>query len=571
MAGHDHPHHPTPLERVFSLLAPDRREVWIVLLFAVGVGVFTLATPLAAAAMLNNTALGTLAQQVFVLALGLLVALVLAALLQLLQTVTVEYIQRRLFARVVNDLAYRLPRVKAEAFDHDHGPEVVNRFFDVMTVQKSVATLMLDGITIVLQILIGLILLGVYDSALLGYDIVLIGGLLVMVFVLGRGAVGSAIRESISKYEVAGWMQEMARHRLAFKLAGGPRYARERADELTRDYLLKRQAHFRRVVRQFGFALFLQAFAIAGLLVVGGYLVSERRLTLGQLVAAEIVVTMVVGSFTKFGKQLESYYDLLAAADKLGHLMDLPLERAGGEAFPARAGGAKVAVLGVRFGYGGYGHTVLDRLDLTLAPGERVALTGPNGSGKTTLAELLFGLRLPDHGRIEIDDADLRDLSLESVRERIAIVSGVEVFDGTVLSNIGMGREEVTAADVRAALRSVGLLETILAYPDGLNSALGTGGTQLSLGQVNRLMLARALVGKPRLLVLDETLDHMDADIRENVLPAILGRDAPWTLLVITHSDEVSALCDRVIHLGKRLPDHAVPPVAAPTRPASHS
>jgi len=165
----------------------------------------------------------------------------------------------------------------------------------------------------------------------------------------------------------------------------------------------------------------------------------------------------------------------------------------------------------------------------------------------------------------------LRDLSLESVRERIAIVSGVEVFDGTVLSNIGMGREEVTAADVRAALRSVGLLETILAYPDGLNSALGTGGTQLSLGQVNRLMLARALVGKPRLLVLDETLDHMDADIRENVLPAVLGRDAPWTLLVITHSDEVSALCDRVIHLGKRLPDHAVPPVAAPTRPESHS
>ncbi len=551
MAGHDHPHHPTPLQRVFSLLAPERREVWVVLLFAVGVGLFTLATPLVAGAVLNNAALGTLVQQVFVLVLGLLIALVLAALLQLLQTVAVEYIQRRLFVRVVDDLAYRLPRVKAEAFDHDHGPEVVNRFFDVMTVQKSAATLMLDGITIVLQILIGLILLGVYDTVLLGYDIVLVGGLLVMVFVFGRGAVGSAIRESISKYEVAGWMQEMARHRLAFKLAGGPRFARERADELTRDYLRKRQDHFRRVVRQFGFALFLQAFAIAGLLAVGGYLVSERRLTLGQLVAAEIVVTLVVGSFTKFGKQLDSYYDLLAAADKLGHLMDLPLERAGGEAFPARAGGAKVAVRGVRFGYGGHGHAVLDHLDLTLAAGERVALTGPNGCGKTTLVELLFGLRVPDGGRIEIDDADLRDVSLESVRERVAIVSGVEVFDGTVLSNVGMGRAAVTAADARAALQQVGLLETILALPDGLNTALGTGGTPLSLGQVNRLMLARALVGKPRLLVLDETLDHMDADIRANVLPAILGRDAPWTLLVVTHSAEVGALCDRVIHLGR--------------------
>lgn len=556
---HGHHDHMSPLRRVFSLLAPEGREVWVVLIFAVGVGLFTLATPLVAGAVLNNTALGTLGQQVFVLAIGLLLALGLAAVLQLLQTVTVEYIQQRLFVRVVSDLSERLPRVRAAAFDRDHGPEVVNRFFDVLTVQKSAATLLLDGLSVTLQIIIGLVLLGVYDTALLGYDLILIAGLLFMVFALGRGAVGSAIRESITKYRVAGWMQEVARHRMTFKLSGGPRLARARADDLSREYLGRRQEHFRRVIRQFGFALFLQAAAVAGLLAVGGYLVSERRITLGQLVAAEIVVTLVVGSFTKLGKQLESFYDLLSAADKLGHLMDLPLERDTGEKFPPRTGPARVDVLGVRFGYAeGHRPAVFDHFDLHIAAGERVALTGPNGSGKTTLVGLLFGMRTPDAGRVEIDGTDLRDVSLESFREHAAVVSGVEIFEGTVLDNLRMGRDGVTAADARAVLQQVGLLETVLGYPDGLQTQLGTGGLPLSLGQVNRLMLARAVLGKPRLLVLDETLDHMDADIRQNVLPAVLGRDAPWTLLVITHSDEVEKLCDRVIRLDR------------PTTPAAH-
>ena len=553
----DHDHHgdhKPPLKRVLELLSPDRRDIWIVALFAVGIGLFNLAAPVVAMAVVNTAAQQTLGQQVLILSAALLLALGLAAFLQVLQNVTVEYLQQRIFVRVADDLTYRLPRADVAAFDSTHGPELLNRFFDVLTVQKSSATLLLDGVGIVIQIVVGLVLLGFYDAALIGYDIVLIVCLLFMVFVLGRGAVSSAIRESKAKYAVAGWMEEIARHRIAFKLAGGPRFALEKGDQLTREYLLARQDHFRRVMRQFGFALFLQAAANAALLAIGGYLVAEGRLTLGQLVAAEIVVTLVVASFTKFGKQFESYYDLLAAADKLGHLIDIPLERSGGVSHLSHSDGTKIEAKQLSFSYGHGQPEVIHGLDLSLRPGERVALMGPNGSGKSTFVELLFGLRLPSSGRIEVDGLDLRDVRLESFREHAAIVKGVEIFEGTVLANIRMGREEIGMYDVRDALQRVGLMNAISELPHGLHTPLQTNGAPLSLGQINRLMLARAIAGQPRFLVLDETLDHMDSDLRETVLPAILDRNSRWTLLVVTHSDEVAKLCDRTILFDRTVP-----------------
>jgi ABC-type bacteriocin/lantibiotic exporter with double-glycine peptidase domain len=326
----------------------------------------------------------------------------------------------------------------------------------------------------------------------------------------------------------------------------------EKTDLLTREYLLARRDHFRVLMRQIGFALFLQVVANVILLGLGGSLVIRGELTLGELVAAEIVVTLVVASFAKLGKQLEAYYDLLAAVDKLGYLLDLELEEEGQEHHHPRTGGAAVALHHVSFTYDGQHSPAVNDLSLQLRPGERVTITGRNGAGKSTLADLLFGLRHPNHGWVEIDGADIRTMRLDSLREHVALVKGIEVIEGSVADNVRMGRDHISQVDVRTALQRVGLLETILALPDGLDTMLWTGGAPLSLGQANRLMVARAIVGQPRLLILDEALDHMDADIRDTVLPAILGPDARWTLVVISHSQEVAAICDRVFELSPK-------------------
>jgi putative ABC transport system ATP-binding protein len=549
----DH-HSMSPITRLFRLLRQEKRDLWTVTIYAIAVGVLSLAVPLTAMAVVNTVAMATLTQQLLVLCLVLFVCLVLASFIRILQSVVVEYLQRRVFAQVVADLAYRLPRVELKAFDRQHGPELVNRFFDVLTVQKSAATLLLDGITVVLQTLIGLILLAAYHEVLLGFDVFLIVSLFFVVFVLGRGGVRSAIQESLAKYRVAGWMEDIARNPIAFKLGGGPKLALSRGDELVREYLEARHEHFGIVLRQFGFTLMLQATANALLLGLGGYLVIQGQLTLGQLVAAEIVVTMVVASFPKLGKQLESYYDLLAAIDKLGHLQDLPLERTGGAAMkPATSNtpGAAIEFRDVGYRYDAGLRQVLDRLRFRILPGERVALVGRNGAGKTTVAELLFGMRSPTEGYVQFDDMDLRDADLGSIREQMAVVSGLEIFEGSILENVRMGRDRLTVADVRTALQAVGLLDDVLGMPGGLETRLTVGGRPLSLGQTHRLMIARAIVARPRLLVLDETLDAMDRTVRDHVLPAVMDRKAPWTLIAITHSASVAAQCDRSISLDR--------------------
>ncbi len=305
------------------------------------------------------------------------------------------------------------------------------------------------------------------------------------------------------------------------------------------------------LLRQFVFALVLQVAASTTLLALGGFLVIQEQLTLGQLVAAEIVVTLVVASLTKLNKQLESYYDLLAAVDKLGHLLELPLERQTGEAHQARTKGAALRIHNVSFAYEPGRRLVLDGFELDIQPGERLAIVGPNGAGKSTLVDLLFGTRTPTSGHITIDGTDIRDLRLQSLREHVAIVKGIEIFDGTILENVRMGRDEMAIAEVRRALTAVGLLVDVLDLPEGLNTRLGTGGTPLSLGQCERLMLARAIAGQPRLLILDEVLDDMDREVRSEVMPAIFGKEALWTLVVVSHSQEVAQLCDRQVVMRK--------------------
>lgn len=553
-ADHDAAHGPPPMRRLLGLFRADRRDLWLVVIYAIGIGILSLATPIALMAVVNTVALATLTQQLIVLCLGLFVCLALVGLFRLLQLTVVEFVQRRIFVRVAADLAYRLPRIRTEAFDYRHGPELVNRFFDVLTAQKASASLLLDGIDVVMSTVIGLTLLASYHHVLLGFDIVLIAALAFLVWPLGRGAVATSINESRAKYAVASWLEEMARHPAAFKLSGGPLFALEQTDLLTRQYLIARSSHFRILMRQYGFALAVYALATTSLLALGGYLVIGGQLTLGQLVAAELVVTLVVVSFTKMGKQLEAYYDLLAAVDKLGYLFDLPLERVGGVVHQPQSKGARIRIHDVTFSYKTGRRNVIDRFSLSIEPGERVALLGPNGAGKSTLVDLLFGTRIPNQGLVEIDGQDLRDVQLESLREHVTVVRGVEIVAGTVLENVRMGREEISVAEVRRALTEVRLLDDILDLPEGLNTPLLAGGLPLSLGQAERLMLARAIAGQPRLLVLDEVLDDMDREVRDEVFPLLFSGAAHWTLLVITHSQEVAQCCDRSVLLNRQRP-----------------
>ena len=538
----DHPgHHLTPLRRLMALVKLERDDVWVAVIYAVGVGLLSLATPLGVQILVNTVAFGALLQPLLVLTTLLLFGLAFAGVLRALQAYVVERLQQRIFARVALDLAHRLPHVRLGALDGRHGPELMNRFFDVVTVQKGAATLLVDGISIALQTVVGTLLLAFYHPFLLAFDVVLLGSV-ALVFLLGRGAIPSAIKESKTKYSLAAWLQETARHVETFKLQGADALARRRAESLTRDYLAARNKHFKVLFRQIVGALVVQAAASAALLGIGGWLVIARQLTLGQLVAAELIVTAVVASFAKLGKYFEAFYDLVAAVDKLGHMVDLPTERGGEVTLGALETGLEVRAshTAVRHADG----SVLSGVQFHLRPGEAVALIGESGSGKSSVVDALTGVRGHVGGRIDIDGIAIEQLSLAPLRRTMAIVRLDGLFAGTIDENVRLGRHEVSSHDARLALERLGIWDAVSALPEGVETVIATHGKGLCSDLAHRLVIARALAGRPRLLVLDGVLDVLGPAARVAVTAAVAAADRSWSIIVTTSGRHIPPWVD---------------------------
>lgn len=537
----------SPIRQLVLILRPELTDIVVVAIFSLVVGILSLAMPITVEALVNTVAFGRYLQPLFVLALMLFTFLAFAAVLRGLQTYLAEMMQRRIFVRVVASLAERLPRINREAFAGGHGPELLNRFFEVITVQKSAAYLVLDGIAIVITAFIGMLVLAFYHPFLLGFDLLLVAAVVFTVFTLGRGAVSSAIDESYKKYAVASWLQQLAFYPTTFKAAGGLPHSQDKADELTVAYLDARRAHFRVLFRQIAFTLALQAIAAAGLLGIGGFLVINGQLTLGQLVASELIVALIMGSFAKLGKHMESYYDLLAACEKLGHLLDLPTERTAGMAPPRQSLGAKVQFHHVQLFLAGRRRS--QDISMIIEPGERVALTGPPGSGKSSLLELLYAVREPAQGYVEFDDMDLRSVVPARLREQVSLVSTIEILEGTIAENVHLHRQHVDHRSVRESLEAVGLWEEVMWLDEGLETQLPLGGGVLSNSQAIRLMLARALASRPRLLLVDSILDQLSESHLRQAFDALSTIDCASTVIIVTSRDSLLALCDRTIAL----------------------
>lgn len=555
-SGVDESHGMKPLARLQGLLRPEWSDISIVIVFAFVVGLLTLATPIAVETLVNTVAFGRFLQPVFVLALILLTFLTFSAAMRGLQTYVAELVQRRLFARIAGDLAFRLPRVEVEAADDKYLPELTNRFFDIVTVQKVAAQLLLDGVGLILSAVIGMAVLAFYHPWLLGFDVVMMASITFIITVLGRGAVNSAIKESKNKYYMASWLEDICRCPTAFRTSGGTDLALERADRLVHEYLEARQKHFRILMRQILFALGLQAIASTALLGLGGWLVIDGQLTLGQLVAAELIVTVIVGAFAKLGKHMESFYDLLASVDKLGALFDLPTEHYDGIMELEANGPARLQLDSVRHRKASDRSQLHDTINFQIESGETGAVLGSSGSGKSTLLDLVYGLRFPTAGHVTIDGFDPQDLRSDVLRSHVGLVRKAEIFHGTLEENVHLHRANVTSADVRHALEQVGLYDQVLRLPDGFETRLNGDGAPLSGTQRDLLCLARVLAGKPRLLLIDGLLDSISDEELEIVTESLMAPERPWTLVLATGRKSIAERCDRILKLH---PVHQVP------------
>ncbi len=541
---------PTPMRRLLGMLRPDRGDLIAVVVFAVAIGVLLLATPIAVQALVNFVAQGGAIPPLLVVAALLFMGLCGAGVLTALQTWIVEILQRRIFVRSVAEMAARLPQVALDSGNSRYGPELVNRFFDLETIQKRGSFLLLDGLSVLLSVTIGLVLLAFYHPILLAFDILLL--LAIMAIIVGpvRRGVVTAKAESSAKYEVAAWLEEIARNPILFKSSGVMRSVFERTDSLARKYIEKRDKHFRIVFGQGIAALALQVLASAVLLGIGGYLVMIQSLTLGQLVAAELIVTQVVSSVAKTGKHLEAFYDLMAATEKVGMVFDVPVERPTGEHYlpGGRESGANLEFSSVSWAAPGSSPLFSD-VSCEVSAGECVGISGLSGSGKSTLLRLAWGMLEPTRGSIRVDGRDLRELSLQSLRRTALLLDRVELLEGTVHENVQLSRPFVSDDDVRAALDSVGLADDVARFPEGVSTHLAADGRPFSAGQAVRLQLARTIACRPRLLLVSDFFGELSEEERNRVFDVLFDENAPWTLVFVSNNPDVLARCNRTFVL----------------------
>ena len=537
------PNAPKPFRRLAQLLWEDKKDLGLLLVYALLNGVLTLILPVASQALINIIASGVFLQPLIVLSILVFAGLLFAGLIRIIEMNLLEILQQRLFVNISLFLGGHLPTIDTSQWVLSYPPELVNRFFDVMTIQKSIAKSIITFPAAIIQIIISLFFMGFYSSYFLMFNIFILVAFAFFV-ILGKNAVETSLMESKYKYKMAHMLQDIARCHIAFKVNMGVNYSLNKVDDLCQHYVQARRKHFDVVIRQATWSYVMNAVATAGLLTMGGWLVMQQEISLGQLVAAELMMLLMIAAANKIVTNIESWYDLLTGLDKLGFLTDLLAEDYKGVDYIRQKNGVELVLYNVAFKYPQQQRPVFQDLSMRFSKGTHTAIVGPNGCGKTTLTELLFGILKPDAGRIQVNQQQLSDMNIESFRACTSLVeSPNSIFFGTIRDNILMGRSTITEADLQMALEVSGLDAIVEALPNGLDMMLESEGLNISAGKRQMLMLARAIAPRPELLVLDEAFHHIDAPTRRRILDRITSKEFSWTLIVITHDPEVLSRC----------------------------
>jgi ABC-type bacteriocin/lantibiotic exporter with double-glycine peptidase domain len=540
----------TPWQRLLQVLRVDKREISHIYLYALVGGAIGLSLPLGVQAIINLISGGQVASSWGVLIAFVTVGVGLTGALQIMQLSLAENIQQRLFARSALEFAYRLPRLEPSAADGRYLPELVNRFFDTISVQKGLAKLLLDVPLALLQIVLSLILLAIYHPFFIVFGLLLLLLLALIFRFTGRRGLSTSLAESSYKYKVAYWLEEIGRNQSTFKMIGRTDMPVQRTDELVTGYVEARKAHFSVLLGQYSALVIFKVVVTLSLLALGGLLVMREQMNLGQFVAAEIVILLLINAVEKIILSISSVYDVLTALAKIGAVTDLPLERADGQSSLAPTGGLDVRTQDLSFTSQGSDRPVLVNVDIHLRAGEKVCLQGNNGSGKTTLLRILGGGIPPTHGNVIMDGQPMGGLNLEYVRSLIGdSLSTEDVFTGTVLENIVVGRTGISDQEVQEVCFATGLLDQVRDLPKGLLTPLDPQGARLPKSLVMRIVLARAIIGAPRMVLLEDAMRDWDAHERERLLGWVCHPDRPWTLLIVSNDPWVSSMCSRTILL----------------------
>ncbi|PHI21891.1 xenobiotic-transporting ATPase [Lewinellaceae bacterium SD302] len=541
-------------QRFFKMLELDKREISYIYLYAIFSGLITLSLPLGIQAIIGLIVGGSVSAALVVLVSVVTIGTMLTGILKVMQLTVTENIQRRLFARSSFEFAWRLPRIRYEKLLGDYPPELVNRFFDTLTLQKGLPKLLTDISTAALQIVFGLLLISLYHATFVVFSVSLIFILIALFYFTGPRGLSTSMLESKYKYKVAHWLEEIGRAVTTFKLSGQAKLPLDKTKGLVAGYLSARRSHFRILLLQYGAMVVFKTLVTLALLSLGALLVIENSITIGQFVAAEIVIILILSSIEKLILSMDVIYDMLTAVEKIGYVTDLPMEdEAAGLCFNEVKKGNHGMALEFRqlnFRFPDSERKVIDELTLSIKAGEKICILGPNRSGKSTLIQLAGLLYTEYEGSISYNGIPARNLDYQDLRRHIGdYMRDEDIFRATLLQNLWLHDDSPDLRQIQEVIETFGLTEYVAGLPDGYDTELLPSGRNLPASVRTKLLLARTLMGNPALLALGDFGANLNAADRRRIAEVLTRIDDHTTVLAVSDDPYFASRCDRIIYL----------------------
>jgi len=535
----------SPLARILDLVRLEKAEIWSIYFYAILNGLILLSVPLGIQAIVGFVLGASFRASIYVLILLVVVAVLVSGLMQINQMKIIEKIQQRIFVRYAFSYADIIPRLDLKKADGIYLPELINRFFDTATLQKSLAKILLEIPSATIQICFGLLLLSFYHPAFIIFSFLLVFILWLIIYFTGGKGLESSLEESRSKYRVAAWLEEMARIIKFIKLAAGHALHLKKTDQATISYLKARNEHFKILLLQYRSLVAFKTAITAAMLIFGSILLVNQQLNIGQFVAAEIVILTILNSVEKLIINLDSVYDTLTAVDKLAKLTDKPLEESGNLPLSTTNTGVLVKGENISYSYTDK-QPVLHDLDFEFQPGQLICIQGKAGTGKSTLLRLLDGAYTDFTGSLQIDNVPIRNFDLNSLRSQIGILLHQhDIFQGSLWENITMGRENVPIETVVQLFQKVSLSSYFATLPKGFDTELDPTGQRLPRQIIHKILLVRALIGSPRLLLLEEPWSGMDSATKNKIIE-LINQYKSSTRVIVSNDEAFASTCDQV-------------------------
>ena len=511
------------------IVGPDMPYIRLAAVYGVAISLLSLATPISVQLLINNVANTALPAPLWTLAGLLLLLLLFVAGLSAMRVWIMALFERHVFARVVSEVTTRAVHAQNPFFADQNRGDLFNRYFDLVVVQKSVPSLIIGGFTILLQSVVGLVVTSFYHPFFLAFNALLVVLVLAIWLIWSRGSIRSAVALSHAKHDAARWLESVGASNGFYKSSRHLDFAMDRSEAVTATYVERHRRLFRYTFSQTVAFLLLYAFASAALLALGGNLILRGELSIGQLVAAELILSGVFYGVSQLGWYLDTLYDLVASAEELSLLFAIPQEPAVAKAGKAPADGT-VRLSGVEIEHA--------RFDFALVAGEQL-VTLSEGGAERLLAMVLKRHLVPERGLITVGDADMATFDMYLLRSEVMVLDRPTIVEVTIREYLTPTDDGAVPGAVLDALTLVGLRDTIARLPLGLDTPLAASGFPLSVAEVIALKLAKALIVRPRVLMLSQLFDLIPTD---RLVPALrqLKAAQTTTLLCTGRPEDIS-------------------------------